>query len=71
MWKKVIFMKVFFIIYPLLPEPLKSIDFLGVRALLIDKDNSPKWNPKTIEEVTDERVQSFFGPLSDNIDLIL
>lgn len=49
----------------------KIIEFLGVRALLIDKDNNPEWNPKTIEAVSDERVKSFFGPLSNNTDLIL
>ena len=32
----------------------------GVRALLIDRDNSPKWNPSKIEEVTDDQINSFF-----------
>jgi enoyl-CoA hydratase/carnithine racemase len=36
-------------------------DFLeGVRALIIDKDNSPKWNPGRIEDVTDAMVEAFF-----------
>ena len=36
-------------------------DFLeGVRALLIDKDNAPRWQPDRIEEVTDEMVDAFF-----------
>jgi enoyl-CoA hydratase/carnithine racemase len=36
-------------------------DFLeGVRALLIDKDNSPRWNPGRIEDVTDAMVDAFF-----------
>ncbi|XP_071941610.1 3-hydroxyisobutyryl-CoA hydrolase, mitochondrial-like [Antedon mediterranea] len=49
---------------------LRGHDFYeGVRALLVDKDNNPKWNPKTIEEVTDEMVESHFRQL-DN-DLIL
>lgn len=51
---------------------LEKSDFHeGVRALLIDKDNSPKWDPKTVEEVSDERVQSFFQPLTDGDELIL
>lgn len=35
----------------------------GVRALLIDKDLTPKWNPATPEEVTDEMVDHYFQPL--------
>ncbi len=34
----------------------------GVRALVIDKDNAPKWNPPTLEEVTPEMVERFFEP---------
>ena len=34
----------------------------GVRALVIDKDNAPKWNPATLEEVTPEMVERFFEP---------
>lgn len=41
----------------------------GVRALLITKDNNPKWNPARIEDVTEERVKSFFRPLPNNEDL--
>lgn len=32
----------------------------GVRALVIDKDNAPQWNPATLEEVTPEMVARFF-----------
>jgi enoyl-CoA hydratase/carnithine racemase len=36
-------------------------DFIeGVRALLIDKDNSPRWSPGRIEDVTDAMVEAFF-----------
>lgn len=35
----------------------------GVRAALVDKDGNPKWNPPTLEQVTDEMVESFFEPL--------
>lgn len=37
----------------------------GVRALLIDKDNAPNWNPATPEEVTDELMDAMFAPLPD------
>ena len=32
----------------------------GVRALIIDKDKNPRWNPPSLEAVTAERVASFF-----------
>lgn len=39
-------------------------DFLeGVRALIVDKDNSPKWEPPTPEAVTDEWIDAIFAPL--------
>ncbi len=43
----------------------------GVRALLIDKDNQPKWKPPTLQEVTNNRVNSFFEPVSGVEDLDL
>lgn len=33
----------------------------GVRALLVDKDKAPRWNPPTLAEVTPERVQAYFA----------
>lgn len=39
-------------------------DFLeGVRALIIDKDNEPRWNPATPEGVTDHLLDQIFAPL--------
>ncbi len=35
----------------------------GVRALVIDKDNQPKWNPATLEEVLPSMVARFFEPV--------
>src|SRR5262245_37180234 len=32
----------------------------GVRALIIDKNGSPRWNPARIEDVTPQMVQPFF-----------
>jgi enoyl-CoA hydratase/carnithine racemase len=33
----------------------------GIRALAVDKDHQPKWNPASIAEVTTEMVQPFFN----------
>ncbi len=35
----------------------------GVRAVIIDKTNDPKWNPATPEDVSDELIDSIFAPL--------
>jgi enoyl-CoA hydratase/carnithine racemase len=35
----------------------------GVRALVIDKDNAPRWNPPTLDDVTPEMVEAFFAPV--------
>jgi hypothetical protein len=32
----------------------------GVRALLIDKDNAPRWTPRTLAEVTPRWVEEHF-----------
>jgi enoyl-CoA hydratase/carnithine racemase len=34
----------------------------GIRALVIDKDSRPRWNPARIEDVTPGMVQAFFEP---------
>lgn len=33
----------------------------GIRALVIDKDNTPRWQPARIEDVTPDMVQPFFS----------
>ena len=33
----------------------------GVRALVVDKDRTPKWSPATLAEVTDELVDKYFS----------
>lgn len=35
----------------------------GVRATIIDKDNTPKWNPATLADVSDALLDEFFAPL--------
>jgi enoyl-CoA hydratase len=38
-----------------------SETFEGIRALAIDKDHAPRWNPARIEDVTQEMVQAYFA----------
>ena len=37
----------------------------GVRAVIVDKDNAPKWNPATPEGVTDAMIEAIFAPLPE------
>jgi enoyl-CoA hydratase/carnithine racemase len=50
--------------YALAGRIVRTHDFReGVRALLIDKDNVPQWDPATPEGVTDEMLDVLFAPL--------
>lgn len=37
--------------------------FEGVRALIIDKDNAPRWRPNALALVSDNVVEEYFAPL--------
>lgn len=39
----------------------------GVRARLIDKDHAPRWEPPTLEGVTDAMVDAFFQPAAEKL----
>ncbi len=53
--------------YRLTVRLLEHGEFLeGVRALLVDKDRAPKWNPPRLADVTDEMVAQFLSPLPPN-----
>lgn len=53
--------------YRIAARVLTRPDFAeGVRAVIVDKDNAPKWNPATPEGVTDELIDSIFAPLPAN-----
>jgi len=53
------------------PEPCPAgKDFYeGVRSILIDKDNAPKWDPATLEEVSEDLVAAHFLPLAQDKEL--
>lgn len=43
---------------------IRRPDFVeGVRAVIFDKDNAPRWNPATPAEVTDAMIDALFAPL--------
>jgi enoyl-CoA hydratase/carnithine racemase len=35
----------------------------GVRALVIDKDNAPQWNPAAVDDVSGDMIERFFTPV--------
>lgn len=37
----------------------------GVRAVIVDKDNAPKWEPQTLAGVTEKMLDEIFAPLGD------
>ena len=42
----------------------------GIRAVLVDKDNRPKWSPPTLAEVPESLVEACFAPLGER-ELVL
>jgi enoyl-CoA hydratase len=50
--------------YRLSQACMRGHDFYeGIRAVLVDKDRSPKWSPATVGEVSEDLVESHFAPL--------
>jgi enoyl-CoA hydratase len=50
--------------YRIASRVIVRLDFAeGVRAVIVDKDNSPKWDPATAEGVTDALIDAIFAPL--------
>lgn len=53
--------------YRIAARVLTRPDFAeGVRAVIIDKNNAPRWNPPTAEGVTDALIDGIFAPLPTN-----
>jgi enoyl-CoA hydratase len=50
--------------YRIACHTIRRPDFIeGVRAVIVDKDNAPHWQPATAEAVSDALVDSLFAPL--------
>ena len=44
---------------------LEGNDFReGVRAVLIDKEGNPRWNPRTLKDVSTHMVDDYFAPMN-------
>jgi enoyl-CoA hydratase len=41
----------------------------GIRAVIVDKDQAPRWQPATLEAVSDAEVARYFAPLERELDL--
>ena len=52
--------------YAVATRVVQRHDFVeGVRALLVDKDNKPVWNPPTPEAVTQHLIDTIFAPMPE------
>ena len=40
----------------------------GVRAVIVDKDNAPRWDPPTLGGVTEQALDAIFAPLAEGED---
>lgn len=53
--------------YRLVSHFLKDHDFQeGIRAVIIDKDHHPQWQPATLTAVSPETVNHYFDPILDS-----
>jgi enoyl-CoA hydratase len=49
---------------------IDSHDFYeGVRAVIIDKDNAPRWYPANLKEVNDADIDRYFAPIENELEL--
>jgi enoyl-CoA hydratase len=50
--------------YRIAARVVQRHDFLeGVRAVIVDKDNAPRWDPPTLEAVGEDLLDAIFAPL--------
>ncbi|WP_404933249.1 enoyl-CoA hydratase/isomerase family protein [Nitratireductor sp. L15S-10] len=52
--------------FRILNRMLTGHDFYeGIRAVLVEKGSTPRWQPETLSEVSEERINAYFAPLPD------
>lgn len=55
--------------YRLACRIIRTPDFQeGVRAVVVDKDNAPKWSPARPEDVTEAMLDALFAPFADRAE---
>ena len=55
--------------YAVATRVVQRHDFVeGVRALLVDKDNHPRWNPPSPEAVSEHMIDTIFAPMPEGED---
>lgn len=56
--------------YRMVSRVFEAHDFFeGIRAVVIDKDQAPHWQPVSLAEVSTEIVDAYFAPLADELAL--
>jgi enoyl-CoA hydratase len=49
---------------------MRGHDFYeGIRAVIVDKDQAPRWQPPTLDAVSAAEVERHFAPLESELDL--
>jgi enoyl-CoA hydratase len=56
--------------YRVVSRVVRGHDFYeGIRAVIIDKDQAPNWQPSALEAVSEAEVERHFAPLARELDL--
>jgi enoyl-CoA hydratase len=57
--------------YRIVSRLIHAPDFYeGVRAVIIDKDNTPRWTPATLDGLKEEEIAACFAPLEDDLTFV-
>ena len=52
--------------YRIVNRFIHNLDFFeGIRAMIIDKDKNPRWNPENLQQFSEEMLGQYFAPLPD------